>query len=291
VTGAHAQTVRWSKGTEKPKHSVYPGAVDCHHHIYDSRFPIHPSATLKSADALVSDYRKLQERIGTSRNVVIQPSTYGTDNRCLLDALKQFGNSARGVAVVNTSVSEAELKAMHQAGVRGLRFNLQFPVGITADMIRPLAERVAPLGWHLQFNMTADQLIKEKGCLAGLPCPVVLDHMGHVPPLSGSNDPAFTVVMDMLEKGNTWVKLSGAYLESKVGAPSYSDVATIAQAYEKAAPNRLVWGSDWPHPTEKPEHKPDDAQLIDLLAEWFPEASRHRILVANPSALYGFKSI
>jgi predicted TIM-barrel fold metal-dependent hydrolase len=97
--------------------------------------------------------------------------------------------------------------------------------------------------------------------------------------------------MDMLEKGNTWVKLSGAYLESKVGAPSYSDVATIAQAYEKAAPNRLVWGSDWPHPTEKPEHKPDDAQLIDLLAEWFPEASRHRILVANPSALYGFKSI
>jgi predicted TIM-barrel fold metal-dependent hydrolase len=246
---------------------------------------------LKPADAVVADYRKLQERIGTTRNVIIQPSTYGTDNRCLLDALKQFGDNARGVAVIDPSISDSELRSMHDAGVRGVRFNLQFPVAITADMIEPIAKRIAPLGWHLQLNMTADQLLKEKDRLSRLPCAVVLDHMGHVRPSMGSNDPAFAAVMDLLAKGKTWVKLSGAYLESQVGAPSYSDIAAIAKAYEAAAPDKVIWGSDWPHPTEKPEHKPDDAELIDLLGDWFSESSRRRILVANPSVLYGFKAI
>ena len=290
ISSARAQQVPWSTGIEPAKTKAPPNATDCHHHIYSSRFPVDPKAVLRPGDALVADYRLLQKRIGTTRNVIVQPSTYGINNTGLIEALTEFGSAARGVAVVQPTVTDEELKSLNTAGVRAIRFNILTPGGATSvEMVEPLAKRVANLGWHLQFHVGPDFILANKDLLNAVPCPVVFDHLAHIPAASGVHHPAFAVVVDLLQKGKGWVKLSGAYMEFKVGSPTYSDVSAIAQGYVEAASQQLVWGSDWPHPTEKPDNKPDDAVLFDLLAEWVPdEATRNRILVDNPARLYGF---
>jgi predicted TIM-barrel fold metal-dependent hydrolase len=290
VSGAAAQQVRWSEGTEPAKIKAPPNAADCHHHIYSSRFKIDPNSRARPGDASVNDYALLQKRIGTSHNVVVQPSTYGIFNDGLVEALGEFGPSARGVAVVNSGVTDAELKRLDGARVRGIRFNLGNSGGATSmDMLEPLARRIAPMGWHVQFNMSADMLVEAKDVLNRLPCQIVFDHLAHMPEPIGIGHPAFAVVVDLMAKGKAWVKLSGAYQDTKIGPPTYADSTAVAQAYVKAAPERLVWGSDWPHPSEKDDAKPDDAVLFDLLARWAPvEAIRNRILVDNPAKLYGF---
>ncbi|HEX8164785.1 MAG TPA: amidohydrolase family protein [Beijerinckiaceae bacterium] len=288
VSGASAQhQVPWSAGTEAPKLKAPANACDCHMHIYDARFPIAPSATLKPADAKADDYRLLQKRIGTSRNVVVQPSTYGTDNSCTLDGMAKLGPTARGVAVVDTSVTDDELKRLHGLGIRGIRFNLVQAGATTVEMLEPLSKRVNDLGWHVQIHMLGDGIVKIEEILNRLPSPIVFDHMGRIPKDVGTAHPAYAVIGKLIDKGRTWVKLSGAYMDTKVGPPTYADSTKLAQAFAKAAPQRMVWASDWPHPTEK--DKPDDAILFDLLAEWVPdEATRNRILVENPATLYDF---
>ena len=262
-------------------------AADCHLHIYESRFPADPKSTLRPADATVADYRLVQKRLGFARCVVVQPSTYGVDNRCMLEAMRQLGRDARGVAVVNPGVSDAELKRMDTAGIRGIRFNLVQTGATTLDMVEPLTKRIAKLGWHIQVNATPEQIRSAAEIWKGLPVDVVFDHLAHVPE-PGGLDSAYEVVIDLLAKGKGWVKLSGAYADSKVGPPSYSDREAITKAYVKNAPERLVWGTDWPHPTVTGA-KPDDAALLDLLLQWAPdEATRARILVSNPEKLYGF---
>jgi D-galactarolactone isomerase len=287
--GSAQVPVPWSSGTDLPKLKAPPDACDCHMHIYNSRFPVDPTATLRPADASVADYRLLQKRLGTTRNVVVTPSTYGTDNRVTLDAMAAFGATARGVAVVNTSVSDAELKRLADLGMRGIRFNLVQAGATTVEMLEPLAARVNTLGWHVQIHMLADQIVKIEDLLNRLAAPIVFDHLGRIPQPAGTDHPGFGVIRRLIDKGRTWVKLSGAYQDTKVGSPSYADTSKVAQAYVQAAPERLVWGSDWPHPTEKEDHKPDDAVLFDLLAVWAPnELTRRRILVDNPATLYGF---
>ncbi len=289
-TGASAEggTVKWSSGTEPARTAAPENATDCHHHVYDGRFPLAPSATLTPGDATVADYRGLQRRIGTSRHVVVQPSTYGTDNRLLVEALGQFGPEARGVAVVDTAVSDAELQALHGAGVRGIRFNLVQSGATTVEMIEPLSKRVAPLGWHVQIHMLGDQIVGIGDLLNRLPSQIVFDHLGRIPEPAGVKHPAFAVIRGLLDGGKAWVKLSGAYIDTKVGPPGYADTTALAGAFAAANPERMVWGSDWPHPTE-PGTKPDDAILFDLLSRWVPDdAARTRILVSNAEALYGF---
>ncbi len=287
-SGANAQSVPWSAGTELPRLKLPPNATDCHHHIYDGRFPIAPEATLKPSDATVADYRLLQKRLGVTRHVIVLPSTYGIDNSGLVFALGQFGlETTRGIAVVNTSVTDRELKDLHAAGVRGIRFNLSPAGSTTFQMVAPLAKQIEPFGWHIQVNASSDQIVDAKGLWNSVPCPIVFDHLAHVSQPMGIKDPVLAVVIELMQKGKAWVKLSGAYIESKVGSPTYSDTIPAVRAYVKEAPERLVWGSDWPHPTEKV--KPDDAILLDLLAEWVPDAAtRNRILVDNPAKLYGF---
>jgi len=287
VRSAGAQQVPYSSGTEAPKLKVPANACDCHMHIYDARFPAVANATLKPPDALVDDYKKLQKRIGTSRNVIVTPSTYGTDNSATLDGMAKIGPTVRGVAVVDASVTDAELKRLNGLGIRGIRFNLVQAGATTPEMVEPLSKRVSELGWHLQFNLKPELLVQMEDVMLRSPAPLVFDHLAHIPRDVGVEHPAFKTMRKLLDKGHTWVKLSGAYQDTKVGAPTYADATPIAQAYVKAAPQRMVWGSDWPHPTEK--DKPDDAILIDLLAQWVPdEATRNRILVQNPEALYGF---
>ncbi len=289
---SHGQTQQpapWSSGTESPKLKAPPNACDCHMHIYDSRFPVAPNAKLRPPDATVDDYRLLQKRIGTTRNVVVTPSTYGTDNSCTLDAIAKLGATARGVAVVDTSVADAELKRLDSLGMRGIRFNLVQSGATTIDMLEPLSKRVNDLGWHVQIHMLGDQIVESASLLQRLPSPIVFDHLGRIPEPAGVDHPAFALMLKLIHSGRVWVKLSSAYQDSKVGPPAYGDVSKIAKAYVNAAPERMVWGSDWPHPTEKADAKPDDAILFDLLADWAPnEAVRDRILVGNPAALYRF---
>ena len=287
TTVVQSQPVPWSSGTERPHSRAIANSTDCHHHIYDSRFPVDPTARLRPGDATVQDYRLLQQRIGIERHVVVQPSTYGVDNRCLADALRQFGlASARGVAVVNAEVTDGELKRLDALGVRGIRFNLGAASATSLNLIEPLSHRVAPLNWHIQINASPQVIGAAAGLWRGLPCPVVFDHLAHIRE-PNDQSPGFSVIRDLLQTGRGWVKLSGAYIDSSVGPPSYSDRAAIAEAYVREAPERLLWGSDWPHPSAK--QRPDDAVLFDLLAYWIPDVkTRTRVLVENPAQLYGF---
>jgi D-galactarolactone isomerase len=285
---AGAQQVKWSTGTEPPKLKAPANSCDCHHHIYDAKYPVDPRSVLRPGDALVEDYRDFQKRIGTSRNVVVTPSTYGTDNRVTLDAVAAFGPAARAVVVVDDTVADVELKRMHGQGARGIRFNLAQAGATTPEMIEPLAKRVNELGWHIQINAPTAKIVEIIPILERVPSPIVFDHLAHIPEPEGVNHPLFGQIRALLDKGRTWVKLSGAYQDTKVGPPTYADSTAVAQTYVKAAPERLVWGSDWPHPGER-DNKPDDAILFDLLLDWAPnEAVRHRILVENPAVLYDY---
>ena len=292
-----AQTVKRdpvpnSSGTDIPKFRTFENACDCHHHIYDARFPFTQTGAAFLANARVMDYRLLQRRIGTTRNIVVTPAPYPAmfaDNLVTLDAVGQFGTNSRGVAVVSPAITDAELMKLNEGGIRGIRFSLARIAKAAEAMedIEPLAKRVAPLGWHVQFNMTAEQIAQAGELFNRLPATMVFDHMGHMPEPEGINHPAYKVIRRMIDKNKAWVKLSVTYDSSKVGPPSYSDVNEVGKAYVKAAPERLVWGSNWPHPNE--QNKPDDAVLIDLLATWAPrEGTRRRILVDNPETLYGF---
>jgi predicted TIM-barrel fold metal-dependent hydrolase len=156
-------------------------------------------------------------------------------------------------------------------------------------MLEPLSKRVNDLGWHVQIHMLGDRIVETADLLQRLPSPIVFDHMARIPEPAGVDHPAFALVLKLVDKGRTWVKLSSAYLDTRTGPPTYTDVSRVASAYVKASPERMVWGSDWPHPTEKADAKPDDAVLLNLLADWAPnEAARTRILVNNPTSLYGF---
>jgi predicted TIM-barrel fold metal-dependent hydrolase len=275
-----------SSGTAPPSSVAPAGACDAHCHILDPHFP--GLGAMAPVGMTMSDYRQLQRRLGTSRAIFVQAKYHRTDHACLLDAIARFDGNARGIGVVDPTAGDDELRRLDAGGVRGLRFSLWNPQDavITVDMIEPLAARIADLGWHVQIHMSGEQIVQAAALLNRLPCPVVFDHMGRLPPSQGPDHPAFAVIADLVDRGRAWVKVAGAYLNTEHGPP-YADATRIARAYVAHAPERLVWGSDWPHVTE--QHKPDDAALFDLLAVWAgTERNRRLILVDNPAKLYGF---
>lgn len=280
-----------SAGTARPEMQVPLNACDAHLHIYDEKFPQAVEAAAALDKATVAEYRLLQQRLGTTRAVIVTPRSYGTDNRVTVDAIAQLGlHRTRGVAVLRSDATDQTMEELDQAGVRGIRFSLYTPKNAAAsfDMVEPLARRIHRLGWHVQLHWTADQFVEYAQMLERLPCPIVIDHMGRLPQPVGLAHPAVKLFERLLEKGNTWIKLSGAYLDSQVGeAAHFSDVDAVARHWIKTAPDRLVWGSDWPHPTET--IKPDDAKMLDRLSLWTEQACvREKILVHNPAKLYGF---
>jgi predicted TIM-barrel fold metal-dependent hydrolase len=294
VTSGHARhAVPNSAGSEAAKLKAPANACDCHMHIYDGeRFaPARPGPQSRmQSNAAAADYRLLQKRNGTARTVIVTPAAYVTDNRVTLDGIQQLGPAdTRGVAVVHPTVTDAELKTLADGGIRGIRFTVFDPgsAAVAVDMIEPLARRVADLNWHVQIHMRGDQIVENAALLERLPAQIVFDHLGRLPQPAPLEHAAYKIIRAMLDKGRTWMKLSGAYMDTNVGHPTYADKLAVAQAYLKAAPERVVWGSDWPHPTE--QDKPNDATLFDLLSEWAPDAAlRERVLVTNPAALYGF---
>ncbi len=285
--GAQASTP-FSSIQTAPRLKPPAGSVDCHMHLYDDRYPAAPGAKLLPPNASLDDYRQLQALLGLQRLVIVTPSTYGTDNRCLLDGLARSGGQARGVAVIDQAITAAELQELHQAGVRGIRFNLSYG-GADLDDLEPLAARVNELGWNVQVVAPGNQLVELESRLQRLPARLVIDHLGHVPQPEGVQSAAFAVLGRLLDGGRTWVKLSGPYIRSRSGPPDYADVGAVARELVRRDPEQLLWGSDWPHPTMPADNKPDDGHIFDLLADWAPdEQARTAILRDNPVSLYGF---
>lgn len=291
-----ATPVTFSAGTAAPHTALPVGACDSHMHVYDQRFPAAPGAKLLPPDASVQDYRALQQRIGTQRTVLVTPSTYGADNRCMLQGLAALGDNARGVAVIDGRESDAQLQALHDAGVRGVRLNLSLGVTGTVDAIVPLAQRIAPLGWHLQLLMPPDVLATLGDVLRRVPVPLVFDHLGRIAPAQAGQHPAHALLLQLMREGRAWVKLSGGYIVSAAHAVDDPALDALAVSYLRAAPERVLWGSDWPHATASAglHPVPDDALQIDTMARWCDQAGAQalrRVLVTNPAALYGFPPV
>ncbi len=289
------ESVPHSVGLNRPLRALPALACDSHMHIFDARFAPSPHWPRTPTEAPVAAYRQLQQRLGTARTVVVTPSTYGIDNACTLDALDQLGDSARGVAVVDQQVSNAELGRLAARRVRGLRVNFVSPQSwgmTTEEMLTTLAGKLARHadcgGWHIQVFAQPEQIVALEPVLQSLPVPLVIDHMGRIDPAQGVSSEAWDSLRRLLDGGSTWVKLSGAYMRSAVQGPGYADTLPLGRALVQAAPERLVWGSDWPHTTE-PQGTVNDADLVDLLQAWVgTDAAMDRILVDNPARLYGF---
>jgi predicted TIM-barrel fold metal-dependent hydrolase len=274
----------------KKPHFVLPaGACDCHAHILwpQDVYPYTPNRTYTPPEASLSSYTEMLNTLGLDRAVIVHPSVYGTDNRATLDAIKIGGPNFRGVVVVDANIELSELESMHQLGIRGVRINLLFKGGIGISEVRRLAEKIAPLGWHLQMLIDVSEF-SELDTLADLPVDVVFDHMGHMPTTKGVDHPGFIKMLKMVERGNAWVKLSGAYRLTSSKELPYADTMPYAHEIIKTNPERVVWATDWPHPFINVP-MPNDGDLLDLLVEWAPDSeTRNRILVDNPAKLYDF---
>jgi len=280
----HATAIPFTLGIDPPRLPVPDGAVDCHHHVYDAATPSAPGARPHES-ATLADHGRLLARLGVQRHVLVQPSTYGFDNALHLAALREAGpGRARMVAVVPPDAPLADLRAMAEAGVVGARANLVQGIPLGPEDVAPLARRMADLGWHLQVFAGA-ALIAELGeVLRAAPCPVVFDHFAQLPLADWQAHPAWGVVMDLVQAGRGWVKLSSPYSLDQARPEAVGD---LARAMVAAAPERMVWGTNWPHPNAT--RIPDDAALLDALADWAPDdATRRAILVDNPARLYRF---
>ena len=262
-------------------------ACNSHLHIIDPAFPNDGKA--EEQIGTVAQYREVADLLMLPRAIFVQAKVFGLDNTCLLDAIEKFGpENARGIAVVNNTVSDEELEHLHSDGVRGLRFSVWNPKNavVSFEDCYPLSERVKEFGWNMQLHMSAAQIYENSDVIRKLNCKVVIDHMGRLDPKLGVKDPAYPFICEMIDKGNTWVKLSGPYLNTISGHP-WEDATETAKVIAQYAPERVVWGTDYPNITEK--IKPDPVELTAMIAEWFPtEKARRLALVDNPQELYGF---
>ena len=280
----------------KPRLKAPPKACDCHNHVFGptARFPYSPERLYTPPDAPLEDFLRLLDILGIERAVIVQPSVYGADNSCTQDAIARMAGRARGVAVVDPEIDTETLKRLDAAGFRGLRFNLIHTGGSTSlSALEALAAKAMAVDWHVQIYLRGRMLPDLEPRLLSLPAPIVIDHLGHMEESQGTEQPGFQSLLRLVETGRVWVKLC-PYRFDYSGFP-YVKAQPFARHLAAAAPERLVWGTDWPHPDiggPGPDERgpmPNDGDLLDALAVWFEDqALIHRILVDNPAALYGF---
>lgn len=272
-----------------PRLKVPQGACDTHMHFYDDAYAPSEKAWLFPPNFTIDDYRKVQTRLGLQRMIVVQPVTYGFDNSCTLDAVEKIGDSARAVVTVPVSISDLELNSLWRRGARGVRFHQMRGGMMEWHELPVMAERLKGSGWHVQVQLDGLELPQYEELLAALPCTVVIDHMGRFSQPIEPNHAAFQSLLRLAAQNNVYVKLSGSYHISRSGGPAFADIRPLAAALVELGTDRLLWGSDWPHPTETAESMPDDADLLDLLLDWAPTpAAQKAILSDNPARLYGF---
>jgi D-galactarolactone isomerase len=269
--------------------SLPRGVCDCHVHIYEDNFPLANSATFKPPKGPLGAYREVQAQLGLDRVVLVQPTGYGLDNSCMLEALAKLGDTARGVAIISPDASDAQLEQLHAAGVRGVRYMTIPNAGglVSWDSIEAMSARIAPLGWVINLQLDGRDFPLREEVIARLTSKVVIDHIGKFLEPVTPDDAAFQSLLRLLKRENRWIKLSAPYETSKLGPPWYEDVATLAKALVQAHPDRCLWASNWPHPNRVPP--PSDAALLSLLTEWVPDpATLHAVLVDNPASAFGF---
>ena len=281
----------WYAGPSKPRFKVPAGAVDAHCHVFGpgAEFPYAPERKYTPCDASRQQLYALRDHLGFARNVVVQATCHGGDNRAMVDALKHSGGKARGVATVKRSVSDAELRVMHDAGVRGVRFNfVKRLVDFTPkEELIEIAGRIEKLGWHVVIYFEAVDLPELWDFFTTLRATVVVDHMGRPDVTKPVDGPEFELFVKLLrEHPNIWSKVSCPERLSKSGPPKYDDVVPFAKRIVETFPDRVLWGTDWPHPNMK-SHMPDDGKLVDFLPRIATTSELQRkLLVDNPMRLY-----
>jgi predicted TIM-barrel fold metal-dependent hydrolase len=300
----HPRTVTASQPQTAVDFRVPAGACDCHVHVFGtaSEFPFAAQRGYTPPPANAAELSALQQALRLSRVVIVQPSVYGSDNACTIDGMRRLGDRARGVAVIDDGTTNEALDDMHRAGIRGVRVNLETAGETDPDAARrnlaAAVQRVAPLGWHVQVYTRLSVVAELSDEIARLPVPIVFDHFGSAHAAGGVDQPGFAALLQLISAGHAYVKVSAAYRSSE-RAPAYGDVAPLAKALIAANPDRIVWGTDWPHPHAAspdraldelaPFYDIDDGLALNQLASWAPSAAiRRKILVDNPARLYDF---
>ena len=270
------------------EHRLPAGTCDTHMHIYDSRYPIAQSTILRPRDATVDDYRMVQTTLGLERVVMVQPTTYGLDNSCMLDAIARLGQ-AKAIVVIDDQATDAEVERLTHLGARGARFFMLPGGAVPWEIMHTVADRIAPFGWHIQLQMNGRDLVDRFDALVALPTPLVIDHVGRYMPPVEPDDERFSVLLRLIDTGRCWVKLSAPYESATDPTHEYAAVGRLARTLVDRAPDRMLWATNWPHPGQA--DPPSLADLSRLAFEWMPDdAVRRRVLVDNPAELYQFES-
>lgn len=278
-----------------PSFPVPAGAVDTHVHVFDSRYELSPDRGYNPPDSTLEDLRHLHATLGIDRVVFTQPSIYGVDNSAILDGMSALNaetpDRARAVVALALDVTDERLVELDAMGVRGVRLNTDNAGGmpITMNDVPELAARIAPFGWHVEFLFPGSHIIDLMPVFTALPVPISIGHFAYQPAAAGVEAPGFQAVLELMRAGNTWMKISGANRVSETDLPPYDDVAPMAHALVEAAPDRIMWGTDWPHPN-KYEVNPNDGDLLDAFGEWVRDKTmRQKVLVDTPAAFYRFR--
>ncbi|MEO8306800.1 MAG: amidohydrolase family protein [Pseudomonadota bacterium] len=277
--------------TRIPKYRPPPGACDAHCHIFGPGdvYPYAADRSYTPPDAPLSRFKALQQTLGLSRAVLVNASCHGSDNTVIVDAIAQSGGAYRGVANSDDSFTEKDFEKLHLAGFRGVRFNFVKHLGGMPDMgeFHRTLQRIRPFGWHIDLHFDAGDLIEHDALLKSLPVPFIIDHMGRVPTKNGLAQKPFQLLLNLARTNEKcWIKISGS--ERISSGPPFTDAVPFAQAFIEAAPDRILWGTDWPHPNIA-KFMPNDGDLVDLIPLMMPDASlQKRILVDNPHRLYEF---
>jgi 2-pyrone-4,6-dicarboxylate lactonase len=272
----------------KPRFKLPPGACDAHCHVFGpaAKFPYAPNRRYTPADAPKEMLAALHAHLGVERSVIVQASCHGTDNAAMLDCIAADPKRYRGVAIVDDSYNDADYDRLHSGGLRGVRFNFVKHLGGAPDMavFDRVIDRIKSRGWHVVLHLDAPDIEPLSGMIRALPLPFVIDHMGRVPAAAGLEQPAFHALLELSRLENFWIKVSGA---ERISMPPYAGAVPIARALVEAAPERVLWGTDFPHPNAS--HEADEADLVDLVPQYAAEAlAQKRLLVDNPARLYGF---
>lgn len=278
----------------KPRLALPKGAVDTHVHVFAAGYKLSPDRGYDPPESTLADLKHLHATLGIDRVVFTQPSVYGTDNSAILDGMAalnaEIPGRARAVVAITLDIRDDELAQLDARGVRGVRLNTDNKGGMPIEMkaIPELAARIAPLGWHIEFLFPGQEMVELLPTLAAVTVPISIAHFAYQPATEGIKAPGFQALLELMRRGNTWMKISGANRVSATDLPPYDDVKLMAHALIEAAPDRIMWGTDWPHPN-KYVVNPNDGDLVDAFGDWVTdETMRRKIMVDTPAAFYRF---
>jgi predicted TIM-barrel fold metal-dependent hydrolase len=282
------------RNTRKPNVALPSGSIDTHVHVFEQRYRLSPDRGYNPPESTLADLTRLHSTLGIDRVVFTQPSVYGTDNSAILDGMAALNaerpDRARCVVAITMNMSESELARLDTAGVRGVRLNTDNKGGMPIELsqISDLASKIAPFGWHIEFLFPGKEILDLMPAFAALKVPMSIGHFAYQPASAGVGAPGFRALLELMRRGNTWIKISGANRVSATDLPPYDDVKPMAQALVEAAPDRIMWGTDWPHPN-KYVANPNDGDLVDAFGEWITDHQlRRKIMVETPAKFYRF---